>query len=529
MANGNKTNGRDTIYDGQRADRVVNFIHHLNHSKGKWHGEPFNLIPWQEDIIRDIFGTVNVKTGFRQYDTAYVEIPKKQGKSELGAAIALYMLCADGEYEAEVYGCATDIEQAAIIFNVAASMVEQCSALKKRIKIIDSRKRMIYLPTRSTYRVVSSDVKNKHGYNVSACIFDELHAQPNRDLWDVMTKGAGDAREQPLTLALTTAGDDENSICYELHQKAVDIQEGRKTSPGFYSKIYGLSRDDDWEDEKNWYKANPSLGYTVTIDKVRRAYADAKGNPVDEAKFKQLRLNIWGEKATAWMNLKDWDANSDKVDIQQLIGRECYGGLDLSSTLDLTALVFCFPPRNEGEKYIFLPYFFIPGDNIHNRVNKDHVPYDRWVEQGYIDATPGNVVDYRYIESKIKEIASQFVIKEIAYDRYNATNIILNLMDEGFTMIPFGQGYRDMSPPTKQIYAEVLKKNIIHNGNPVLRWNFSNVCIETDAAGNQKASKKYSREKIDGAVAAIMAYDRASKSNSGNDTSVYDERGLVVF
>lgn len=514
--------------DDDSANYAVRFIENLKHTKGKWHGKPFDLFPWQEEIVRDIFGTIDPVTGFRQYNTAYVEIPKKQGKSELGAAIALYLLCADGEYEAEVYSCATDKEQASIIFDVAVAMVDQCPALRKRIKPILSRKRLVYLPTNSVYRVLSSDVKNKHGFNVSGCIFDELHAQPNRDLWDVMTKGAGDARDQPLTLALTTAGDDENSICFEQHQKALDILEGRKISKTFYSKIYGLNRDDDWEDEKNWYKANPSLGYTVTIDKVRKAYEDAKGNPVDEAKFKQLRLNIWGEKALQWMHMQDWDANNGIIDPLQLIGRECYGGLDLSSTLDLTALVLCFPPRNKSEKYIFLAYYWIPEDNIHGRVNRDHVPYDKWCSQGYIDTTPGNVVDYRYIEEKIKEIAGKYVIKEIAYDRYNATNIILNLMDEGFTMIPFGQGYKDMSPPTKQIYAEVLKRNIIHNGNPVLRWNFGNVCIETDAADNQKASKKYSREKIDGAIAAIMAYDRASK---GGDEcgSVYDDRGMIVF
>lgn len=514
--------------DDDSADYAVQFIESLKHTKGKWHGKPFDLFPWQEEIVRDIFGTMDPATGFRQYDTAYIEIPKKQGKSELGAAIALYLLCADGEYEAEVYSCATDKEQASIIFDVAVAMVDQCPALRKRIKPILSRKRLVYLPTNSVYRVLSSDVKNKHGFNVSGCIFDELHAQPNRDLWDVMTKGAGDARDQPLTLALTTAGDDENSICFEQHQKALDVIEGRKKSKTFYGKIYGLNRDDDWEDEQNWYKANPSLGHTITIDKVRKAYEDAKGNPVDEAKFKQLRLNIWGEKALQWMHMQDWDANKETIDPQQLVGRECYGGLDLSSTLDLTALVLCFPPRNEGEKYIFLAYYWIPEDNMHGRVNRDHVPYDKWQAQGYIDATPGNVVDYRYIEEKIKEIAGMYVIKEIAYDRYNATNIILNLMDEGFTMIPFGQGYKDMSPPTKQIYTEVLKRNIIHNGNPVLRWNFGNVCIETDAADNQKASKKYSREKIDGAIAAIMAYDRASR-NGSDESSVYDARGMIVI
>jgi len=513
--------------DDAGANHVVNFVRNLRHTKAQWHGKPFELIEWQEEIIRDIFGTVNPKTGYRQYDTAYIEIPKKQGKSELGAALALYLMAADGEYEAEVYGCATDKEQASIIFDVAVSMVEQCPALKKRIKLILSRKRMIYLPTKSVYKVLSSDIRNKHGFNVSGCIFDELHAQPNRDLWDVMTKGSGDARLQPLTIALTTAGNDKNSICYELHQKTIDIAEGRKTDGAFYGKIYGLTPDDDWEDEKNWYKANPSLGHTVSIEKVRRAYESAKGNPVEEALFKQLRLDIWTDKATHWLSMTDWDANDETVDPELLKGRECYGGLDLSSTGDLTALVLCFPPRNEDEKYIFLAWFWIPEENMHMRSNKDHVPYDKWYAQGFIQATPGNVIDYRRIENTIEQIAETYVVKEIAYDRYNATEIIMNLSDEGLTMVPFGQGYRDMSPPTKQIFVEIKRKNIVHNNNPVLRWNFGNVCIETNTPECEKPSKKYSREKIDGAVAAIMAFDRATRHT--DTSSVYDSRGLIIL
>lgn len=514
--------------DDYSADYAVTFIENLKHTKAQWHGKPFELFPWQEEIIRDIFGTVNPSTGYRQYNTAYIEIPKKQGKSELGAAIALLLTCADDEYEAEVYGCATDKEQASIIFDVAVDMVDQCPALKKRMKLLLSRKRMIYLPTKSLYRVLSSDVRNKHGFNVSGCIFDELHAQPNRDLWDVMTKGAGDARRQPLTVALTTAGDDENSICYELHQKALDIINGRREDKSFYGKIYGLTNEDDWENEENWYKANPSLGHTVSIDKVRQAYESAKGNPVEEALFKQLRLNIWGEKAIHWMPMNLWDANNEKIDIDLLIGRECYGGLDLSSTLDLTAFILCFPPRNDSEKYIILSWFWIPEDNMHERSKRDHVQYDKWYAQGFLNATPGDVIDYRYIEDEIKQLASKFVIKEIAYDRYNATEIILNLQDEGLTMVPFGQGYKDMSPPTKNIFVEVKKKNIIHNNHPVLRWCFGNVCIEKDSPGNEKPSKKYSREKIDGAVAAIMAYDRATK-HGNSQKSVYDERELLIL
>jgi phage terminase large subunit-like protein len=228
------------------------------------------------------------------------------------------------------------------------------------------------------------------------------------------------------------------------------------------------------------------------------------------------------------MPMEKWDACDETFDINLLRGRECYAGLDLSTTLDLTAFVLVFPPRNETEKYIIVPYFWIPEDNLKQRVRRDHVPYDIWKAQGYIRNTEGNVVDYRRIEADIKEIASEFVIKEIAYDRYNATQIILNLQDEGLIMIPFGQGYKDMSPATKEMYTLVLKNKLIHNNHPVLRWNYDNVCVEVDPAENIKPSKKHSTERIDGAVASIMALGRAVR-NEGQGGSIYDTRGLLVI
>ena len=258
------------MFSEAKARRVTQFIECLRHTKGEFHGQPFKLLPWQEKIIRDVFGTVcDEDPTMRQYNTAYIEIPKKQGKSELGAAVALNMLCNDDEWRAEVYSCASDRQQAAIVFDVAVDMVKQSPALSKRIKIIPSTKRMVYQPTGSIYQVLSSEVATKHGLNVSACIFDELHTQPNRALYDVMTQGSGDARKQPLWFFLTTAGTDRNSICWEVHQKALDLIEGRKYDPRFYPVIYGLPDDADWTDEKNWYKANPSLDQTITIDKAR--------------------------------------------------------------------------------------------------------------------------------------------------------------------------------------------------------------------------------------------------------------------
>ena len=297
----------ESHYDKGAADFAVAFIESLCHTKGTWAGKPFELIDWQERIIRDLFGILK-KNGYRQFNTAYVEIPKKQGKSELAAAVALLLCCGDGEERAEVYGCAADRQQAGIVFDVAADMVRMCPALNKRVKILASQKRMVFQPTNSFYQVLSAEAYSKHGFNIHGVVFDELHTQPNRKLFDVMTKGSGDARMQPLYFLITTAGTDTQSICYETHQKALDILEGRKIDHTFYPVIYGAREDEDWTSPEVWKKANPSLGITVGIDKVQAACDSAKQNPGEENSFRQLRLNQWVKQSIRWMPMHKWDA-----------------------------------------------------------------------------------------------------------------------------------------------------------------------------------------------------------------------------
>ena len=515
-------------FDERKAQRVVRFIEALRHTKGEFHGQPFHLLPWQEKIIRDVFGTVrDDDLSMRQYTTAYIEIPKKNGKSELGAAIALNMLINDDEWKAEVYSCASDRQQAAIVFDVAVDMVRQSPALMKRVKIIPSTRRMIYQPTGSIYQVLSSEVATKHGLNVSACIFDELHTQPTRALYDVMTQGSGDARKQPLWFLLTTAGTDRNSICWEVHQKALDILEGRKNDPRFYPVLFGLPDEADWTNEENWYRANPSLDHTITIDKVRDAFRKAQETPADENQFRQLRLNQWVKQSVRWMPMDKWDECGGVVDPYALEGRACYAGLDLSSTSDLTALVLVFPPTSEDEPYIALPFFWLPEETLSLRVRRDHVPYDQWAKRGYIQTTEGNVVHYGFIERFICELGERYDIREIAHDRWNATMMVQTLEDDGFTMVPFGQGFKDMSPPTKELMRIVLEHKLCHGGHPVLRWNMDNAFVRTDPAGNLKLDKEKSTEKVDGAVALVMALDRAMKNQGGD--SVYNHRGLIVL
>ena len=475
-----------------------------------------------------MFGTVrDDDLSMRQYTTAYIEIPKKNGKSELGAAIALNMLINDDEWKAEVYSCASDRQQAAIVFDVAVDMVRQSPALMKRVKIVPSTRRMIYQPTGSIYQVLSSEVATKHGLNVSACIFDELHTQPTRALYDVMTQGSGDARRQPLWFFLTTAGTDRNSICWEVHQKALDILEGRKNDPRFYPVLFGLPDEADWTSEENWYRANPSLDHTITIDKVRDAFRKAQETPADENQFRQLRLNQWVKQSVRWMSMDKWDECGGVVDPYALEGRACYAGLDLSSTSDLTALVLVFPPTSEDEPYIALPFFWLPEETLSLRVRRDHVPYDQWAKRGFIQTTEGNVVHYGFIERFICELGERYDIREIAHDRWNATMMVQTLEDDGFTMVPFGQGFKDMSPPTKELMRIVLEHKLCHGGHPVLRWNMDNAFVRTDPAGNLKLDKEKSTEKVDGAVALVMALDRAMKNQGGD--SVYNHRGLIVL
>ena len=515
-------------YDKDAADYAVMFIESLCHTKGTWAGRPFELIDWQEQIIRDLFGVLK-PNGYRQFNTAYIEIPKKQGKSELAAAVALLLLCGDGEERAEVYGCAADRNQAKIVFDVAVDMVRFCPALSKRVKILESQKKITYLPTNSSYQVLSADVANKHGFNTHGVIFDELHTQPNRKLFDVMLQGSGDARMQPLYFLITTAGNDTNSICYEVHQKAIDIAEGRKVDPTFYSVIYGAAEDEDWTDPKVWKKANPSLGITVGIDKVKAACESAQQNPGEENAFRQLRLNQWVKQSVRWMPMDKWDACAFPVSEDDLEGRICYGGLDLSSTTDITAFVLVFPPLDEEDKYYILPYFWIPEETLDLRVRRDHVPYDLWERQGTLMTTEGNVVHYGYIEKFIEQLGERFNIREIAFDRWGAVQMVQNLEGVGFTVVPFGQGFKDLSPPIKELMKLVLEEKIAHGGHPVLRWMMDNIFIRTDPAGNIKADKEKSTEKIDGAIATIMGLDRAIRCGNDTGASVYDSRGLLFI
>ena len=529
-------------FDQDKADHAIKFFKNLKHTKGRWKGVPFTLMDWQIEALTNIFGTVR-DNGYRQYNTAYIEIPKKMGKSETGAGVALYCLTADSENAAEVYGCASDRQQASIVFDVAVDMVDQNASLKKNIKPVLSQKRLVYLPTRSFYQVLSAESYSKHGFNVHCVVFDELHSQPNRGLFDVMTEGSGDARTQPLYFIITTAGDDPDrtSIGWEIHSLAQDILTGAKVDPTFYSMLYGIDRENkriwtgreyqsvdevDWKDPELWARVNPSIDHTVPMDKVVGQFTRAQGNPSREKNFRWLRLNSWEKiKLSKWLGVDFWDLCKSKIDLDRLKGRPCYGGLDLSSKIDMTSFVLLFPPDDINKNWIVLPWFWLPEDNITQRVDKDGVPYNVWVNQGYLQTTPGNVIDYKFIEEFIIKLKDKYNIRQIGYDPWNAMQTAIRLEDAGLTVAEVRQGAKSMSAPMKELEQLAMGKKISHNGHPILRWNVGNVEIKTDENENIRPVKGRGTERIDGLVATINAMNRALLNE--NTESVYKKRGVL--
>ena len=535
------------MYIQKYADQAIEFIQCLTHTSARWAGERFILLDWQVELVSELFGNVD-ENGKRIYRKCYAEIPKKNGKSELGAGIALYLLTYDDEIGAEVYSAAGDKRQASIVFRVAAAMVRNSKLFRSKCKIIDSQKRIVYYDTNSFYEVLSSDVETKHGFNTHGVIFDELHAQPNRKLWDVLTAGSGILREQPLVFAITTAGFDRNSICWEIHEYAKQVIKRPETDPHFLAKIYGLDVDADYKDEKNWYIANPSLGSKkeviagtkiLEIERYRADFNEAMQKPAAINNWRRLMLNQWTSSEIVWLPIEKWDACPDKIDIESLKGKVCYGGLDLSATTDLTSFDLIFPVKcfqvdcplkslfHIGEAKI-LSFNFIPKEKMFEKIKTDGVNYDIWEQQGHIIATEGNVVDYNVIEATIKDCLELYQVQSIAFDRWNSTKLIQDLIADGYAnMIPLGQGYQSLNAPMKYLETLILDKKFNHGGNPVLKWAFSNVMIVMDPAGNIKPDKGKSTQRIDPIVAGIMALDGVIKNIE--TVSIYETQGITFL
>ncbi|MGE5590172.1 MAG: terminase large subunit, partial [Bacillota bacterium] len=406
-------------------------------------------------------------------------------------------------------------------FETAKNMVEASPALRKRVQVY--RRSLVVPKTGSIYKVLSSDAPHQHGLNAHAVVFDELHAQPDRELWDVMASSMG-ARRQPLMLAITTAGFDKNSICYEVWSYAQAVAAGTVTDPTFYAKIYAASPKARWDDPKTWAKANPSLGATVTEEFLQQEAERARHSPAYQNTFRRLYLNQWTEQETRWLDLDRWDACAGVVDPASLAGQECFGGLDLSSTTDLTAFVLVFP-RPDGS-YVVLPEFWAPEATATEAERRDRAPYTAWAREGYLHLTEGNAVDYAAVADRIRELGERYRIREIAYDRWNASMLVQQLQADGATVIPTGMGFASLSAPSKLLETLLLQGKLHHGGHPVLRWCAGNVAAEQDAAGNIKPSKAKSRERIDGITALVLALSRAAVQPQ---ESPYEERGVLIL
>lgn len=506
------------------AERVRTFFQkHLRHTTGEWAGQPFILLPWQwRDVIAPLFGwkRKNEKGEWvRRFSRGYLSCAKKNGKSGLFAGLELYLLLADGEPGAEVYTAAGDRDQAAIIYREAVKMIEASAGLTKLCHCVDSSK-VINGPGRSFAKALSAEAPTKEGLNASAILFDELHAQPNRVLWDTL-EYAGSARRQPFMLAITTAGSDKESICGEQYEYAKRVIVGEVPDTAFFAKIYEAGPDDNWEDEASAYKANPSLGITIKLDKFRADLMQAKESPAKEASFRRYRLNQWVQTADAWLSMDQWDCCVGDLDYASLLksleGRECLAGLDLSSTDDTTALILIFP--DDDGSFDVLCFFFLPEENILQLERKHRVPYRAWAKQGYIELTPGNVVDYNILIERIDQLAETYNIQRIAIDRkFQGQSVETDLLAAGYDVTPAGQGYISQDLPAKELEKLLKAGRIRHGKHPVMRWHASNVVVDIDKANNYSINKKKSRSKIDGIAALLMALMmRMNEAGSGSD------------
>lgn len=494
-------------YDGDGVARKAGFVQHLKLTKGEPVPVPFMLRPFQHAFLEDVFGPVG-PDGRRIVRNALLAIPRKNGKTQVAAAIALAMLMADDEHEAQIYSASIDRETAGLIFRDLCSFIRADPDLDALCNIVSTKKMIEYKPTNSFYRALSADAFRQHGLNPHAVILDEFHTIKSQEMVDVLTTSMG-ARKQPLFIAISTAGHDKNSPYYNFYEYCKKVRDGVIEDPSTVAHIYELEQDEDWTDPEMWRKANPALGDYRNMDEFENAFRRAKESPVFEAAFRQLYLNQWTDASSPWLSVAQWDALAEPdFDESLLRGRRCYGGLDLARVHDLSAFVLAFEPTEEDPVVRLMCWFWLPDENMRRRAMRDRVPYPLWVQQGYIDTTPGNTTDYKFIRAGILEICAKYNVVDVAYDRTFAGELVQELLDEGIEMIGFGQGYLSMTTPTNEFERLILSEGLRHNGSPVLRWNVANSVVTRDPAGNVKPDKAKSTERIDGVVAAIMALGR---------------------
>lgn len=517
-------------FDEEAVTRVERFFGLLRQTKGRWRGTRFDLLPWQVwYILRPIFGWKH-PDGTRIVRTAWIEIPRKNGKSTLSSGLALYLLAADREAGGEVYAAAGDRDQARIVFDAASEMAQGSKALRDRLQILRS---IIRFPrTGSFFRALSREALSKHGLNVSGAVIDEVHVHRTRDLIDVIETGTG-SRDQPLIIFITTAdAGEEGSIYAEKREYLENVVSGRIQDPTFYGVVYGLDESEDWTTPEAATKANPGIDVTVKRDYIARKVQQAQSSPGLQNTIKRLHFNIRTKQTTRWLDLDAWDSNAGLTDLEALKGKECYGGLDLSATSDLTALELIFPEvehDDQGPIHHVVSHFWLPEGSVEHLVRTTKIPYDHWIRQGFIHMTEGQAIDYDKVIDQISKIAGTHHLRSIGYDPWNAHQTVNDLRGKGFSMNPIRQGFASLSPPSKELERLIVRKRLRHGGHPVLRWMADVVEVKQDGEGNikpVKPSRAKSSKRIDGIVALVMAIDQMSARD--NRRSVYEERGVEL-
>lgn len=513
------------------------------HTIGRWAGKPFILAPWQREFIYEVFSNVDPKTKLRRTRRAFLEIARKQGKSELAAAVALYLLLADDEACPHVFGAAQDRDQASVVFDVAAQMCYRSPVLRAeadagRLKVIESTKRIICPESGGFYRVIPADAAGAHGFNASGIIFDEFHTQKSRDLYDVLSTSTS-AREQPLIFMITTAGFDKHKgPCFEVYEYAKHVIDGTIEDQTFVGRVFEVPPETTFEtiaergpggefvhEDGLWTLANPSLlgqpGGFVAPDEIRRAVNEAIHLPRARNHVLNLHFNVWTDAEESWLPLADWDACGGIVKEHELAGRPFYGGLDLSHTQDFTAWSLVFPPQEDGEPYKVLWRLWLPEAAILRR-GPMRPDLDLWVREGFISTCPGDVVDHRDVEAQILRDCETFHLEQLGFDRFHAYPIISNLMERfPEQLIDVGQTFRHMNAPAKETERLVAERRIDHGGNPVIRWMVTNAVAETNQDDLVRISRKRSSEKVDGIVAMLMALERAMHEEQQPEVAFY--------
>jgi len=498
---------RGLWFDEEAAQFAIDFFEIPRHYVGEWAGRPLTLQPWQAFRVGSVFGWKRAD-GTRRFRKAYHEVARKNGKTTEAAAVGLLVGFFDGEPGAEVYCAATKRDQAKEVWDDAAYMVKSSPSLSRRLTVLMSTSHLVDYRTASKMLPLGADEGKSDGLNPHAVVCDELHAWKDRRYLSVLETAFG-ARRQPLTWFITTPGFDRSSLCWEEHDRAVRILEGVIENDDVFAYIASIDDPERWADPAEWPKANPNLGVSKKPEYLAAQVKDALDIPSKRNGVLRLELSVWTEQEERWIPVEVWNEGADPIDLDRLKGRRCYAGLDLARVRDLSALALLFPPESDGEKWEVLMRFWCPQEDIEERSRRDGVPYDAWARAGLLETTPGNSTDFGFIREAIIELGGVYDIREIAYDRIFAGEIVNDLMAEGFAMIPYGQHFGAMAAPVAEMERMLLARTLQHGGNPLLAWCASNAVVVQDAYGNRRVDKAKSTERVDGVVALLMALGRA--------------------